>query len=189
MLIQKIIEEISNAIHAHGYISRVGGIVTPLPVDGGFLPVAICAPFSGDELKHMTPDDSETAVCFWEASPGRAMMAQTSTVIRLQNDLKLSLWVNTRRLSAAEQTDAELAIIRIAKNFQFDTEGSSIRAIEIEYHGDEGQGPQVLAKWAFDETEHRLTFPPYRVVAHKFLITYAVSLQCDWQANVINPAC
>lgn len=186
MVVEEIVRAIAQSIQGLGFLSRVGGLAVAVPTGGGKLPAALLAPFADQKLRHLAPDDQETGVAWFEASTTR-VLKNGETFMVCQNDVRLVLWLNWRRLLAENLIAAEVAAINAVKRTAVASD--LIGACEIEYSGDDAQGPDALAKWAFDEEANGLALPPYRAVSHRFTITYTMAYGCGAGVATVVPTC
>jgi len=158
------------------HVSLSGGLVTAMPGQYGALPVATVSPLHRD-TKHMAPDNMESAIIWFESGPSMLKSSNRSIDI-FTVDIRLVIWLNTNRITG-ELLNAEMSIINAVRGVKFDTENTPIKAANIEYTGEEQEGPQVFQRWAFDEAQNHLTLPPYRAAAHRFRVSYALARCAD----------
>jgi len=168
------------------HITQSGGLVSIMPGQSGLLPVSTLAPLH-QVTKHMAPDNLESGITFFEGGASMPKPGGGNTVDFFVADIRLIVWLNTTRL-IGDLLSAELAVINAIRAVKFDTENTPIKAAQVEYTGEDGEGPQVFQRWAFDEAQNHLTLPPYRAAAHRFRITYVLARCADTVGTRI-PVC
>jgi len=190
MVAEKITQALAEKIHALGFISRCGAMVQEIRRDNGSIPSAIVVPFTGQNKPvMMAPDHKETGVSWFEVSASR-VLRQTTNTMMLQNEWRLVMWLNGTRIAYDSLQNAEISAMQavVKAKFQID-DTTPLRGVTVKYMGNEGDGPAILSRWAFDEPENLLTLPPYRVAAHRFQITYIMATNCAPQVATTAAAC
>lgn len=194
MILEKIIDALAVRVAQTGFVSKSGGLLREVWVakpEGGSrkLPAAVVA--GRNELSHFTPDDSETAMTWWEASATR-VSRQGASAMHLENDLRFFAWLNTERLRPRDPLAAELALLKQVRDTVFDTEGSPVRRAIVQYLGDDAADTGAFStRFGFDEAEHQMLLPPFKLVAMRFKVSYSVALgeDCDAPISVISKTC
>lgn len=181
-MLEAAINNLCVGIYDSGIVSRVGNIAEEVGIvqkngDVRRLPAAQIAPFTTGKMEAITPDDKESAVTWWECGP-TGVLRQTDYLMQLENTCTLLMWINTARLSPADDTIAQRSIVGTVLNTPYVVEdGDSIRAVVVEYAGQVFD--ERLSKFGWDNPEFQMSIPPYKLAAHRFTITYTVSRNCQ----------
>jgi len=194
MILEKIIDVLAERVAQTGFVSMSGGLLREVwaaKPEGGSrkLPAAIVA--GRTELAHFTPDGSEAAMTWWEASATRVRQ-QGASAMHLENDLRLFAWLNTERLRPRDPLTAELALLKQVRDTVFDTEGSPVRRASVQYMGDDSADTGAFSsRFGFDEAEHQMLLPPFKLIAMRFKVSYSVALgdDCEPDVSVISNPC
>lgn len=188
-MIDTIIQEFARKIWALGYISRVGGLAHDMKVPTGSQPVALLAPFDGEQVQYMAPDDAETGVCWFEASATN-VVASTAHVSHMKNEVLLTVWLNPRRITFDSLIPAEMSAVAAIRDIRWKVqEGDQVRAVTVQYQGTAQTGANSFSRWSFDEEVNQLTLPPYRAAVHRFIVAYSVAKGCIPQVATTRQQC
>lgn len=180
MIIESIIQALSQRVYDLGFVSKVGGLAREIMVSAAGvnrrIVTAAIAPFSDNRAFELSPDRKESGVAFFIAGPTRVIRQDVYTMT-LENELVLYGWLNGDLVKGDQTTDPELLILSKIRKANFATEeGHPVRRIEVDYVG--GQEPD-FARFGWDDTIFQYGAFPHRLFRHQFRCSYVVSTGCS----------
>lgn len=180
MILESIIQQLSQRVYDLGFMSKCGGLARELMVSAAGanrrIVSAALAPFSDNRYSEISPDRKDSGMLFFMASATRVVRQDVYTMT-LENTVDVYGWINGDLTKADPTSDPELLILSKLRKANFKTEeGHPIRSIEIDYVG--SQEPD-FARFGWDEARFQYGAHPHRLFIHQLRVTYIVSTGCS----------
>ena len=108
MIIESIIQALSQRVYDLGFVSKVGGLAREIMVSAAGVNrrvvTAAIAPFSDNRVFELSPDGKESGIAFFIAGPTRVIRQDVYTMT-LENELVLYGWLNGDLVKGDQTTD------------------------------------------------------------------------------------
>lgn len=180
MILESIIQSLSQRIYNLGFISKAGGIGRELMVSAAGtnrrIVSAALAPFSDNRYYELSPDRKDSGLVFFMAGATRVIRQDVYTMT-LENELTLYGWINGELTKADQTSDPELLIVGQIRKARFKPEeGHSVRGIEIDYVGSQDAD---FGRFGWEDAMFQYGAHPHRLFQHQFRVNYVVSTGCS----------
>lgn len=137
----------------------------------------------------MLPDDSQSAVAFWqvlrtEIDARRGATAQAAPMIAR---CRLVVWGNKKRLSPP---NVQAVLAECATHlFAADLSEDWITSINVSLLNFEPRDKSIFSEYGFDEVEAQYLTEPYDFASALFDVQYTVLLTCAPEVSAVETAC
>lgn len=125
----------------------------------------------------LTPDSKESGISYFESLSNE----QTGELgggrgFQFRSRLRLVVWLNTKRLTSE---DAGAMMTGIVSNLQGKHEASGgVSNIVVVPDKEVPRGPELFAKYTYDEAETQFLMLPFEYFAFEFVVSYVVLTGC-----------
>lgn len=191
-----MIETILNNAAAHlqsnvAALSKSGGAAhaVPLRSENRVRNVPAVPDGNGGYLE-MLPDDSESAVAFWQVlsnAPDERFAGHTVKVLPQIARVRLIVWGNKKRLSPP---NLGVVLGECMRELNSATLGEDwIQSVNVSLVGLEPRNKAIFGEYNFDEVETQFVTEPYDFASALFDVQYRIILTCLPQVAAVETLC
>ena len=175
------------------FLDLVGGIARPQKIRVGDVEKTLPATPDADNPNGylwLTPDSGKSGIAYFEllnnykkeavgAGRGFAFEALVRCVV----------WLNTKRLSPAGAVPAAMASVVSVLQGRYDTQ-LPILNLQVFPDQEAARGPELFAKYTYDEAETQFLMLPFEYFAFDFTVSFVLAANCP-TVNIVktDPTC
>jgi hypothetical protein len=148
-------------------------------------------PCDGNNYTSMLPDDTQSAVVFWQVLDNQLVQQINPKVLHMRADCRLVVWCNLKRLNPANADLVMAAVIAAIQSAAVDDELSEDWVSGIFAHLEfiEHRNPVIFSSYEFKEAETQYITSPYDFRSARYDIRYNVLTSCLPSVAAVQPAC